>query len=204
MRELSADGKNTYIYENEYLSLSRDGIIEYSLESLFDSKMRNLNKSLDQAVEFIAQKTGISSGIYLEKIEPIEYNKNLGYRFFFNLKDGQIPLVLPSKEHSFIEIDVYSEFVKNYREYYIRKDDNPIYKKEKIYLTDIHRILNKNKKLFSYKSAMDILKNIDSLNLVYLSFNKFETEEPMLVYEMSYMDNIYYFNTEDGKLMMVR
>lgn len=204
MRELSADGKNTYIYENEYLSLSRDGIIEYSLESLFDSKMRNLNKSLDQAVEFIAQKAGISSGIYLEKIEPIEYNKNLGYRFFFNLKDGQIPLVLPSKEHSFIEIDVYSEFVKNYREYYIRKDDNPIYKKEKIYLTDIHRILNKNKKLFSYKSAMDILKNIDSLNLVYLSFNKFETEEPMLVYEMSYMDNIYYFNTEDGKLMMVR
>ena len=169
MRELSADGKNTYIYENEYLSLSRDGIIEYSLESLFDSKMRNLNKSLDQAVEFIAQKAGISSGI-----------------------------------HSFIEIDVYSEFVKNYREYYIRKDDNPIYKKEKIYLTDIHRILNKNKKLFSYKSAMDILKNIDSLNLVYLSFNKFETEEPMLVYEMSYMDNIYYFNTEDGKLMMVR
>lgn len=204
IREITVDGKNTYIYENEYLSLSSEGIIEYSLESLFDVKSRDLNKCLDRAVEFIAQKTGISSGIYLEKIEPCDYNENLGYRFFFNLKDGQIPLVLPSKDHSFIEIDVYSEFVKNYREYYIRKDDNPIYKREKIYLEAIHRIINKNRDLFDDKKAMDVLASVDNLNLVYLSFSSQEAEAPMLVYEMTYMGNIYYFNTESGKLMMVR
>ena len=204
IREITVDGKNTYIYENEYLSLSSEGIIEYSLESLFDVKSRDLNKSLDRAVEFIAQKTGISSGIYLEKIEPCDYNGNLGYRFFFNLKDGQIPLVLPSKDHSFIEIDVYSEFVKNYREYYIRKDNNPIYKREKIYLQDIHRIINKNKDLFNDVTTMDVLSAVENLNLVYLSFNNYEAEEPMLVYEMAYMGNIYYFNTESGKLMMIR
>lgn len=204
IREITVDGKNTYIYENEYLSLSSEGVIEYSLESLFDVKSRDLNKSLDRAVEFIAQKTGISSGIYLEKIEPCDYNGNLGYRFFFNLKDGQIPLVLPSKDHSFIEIDVYSEFVKNYREYYIRKDNNPIYKREKIYLKDIHRIINKNKDLFNDVTTMDVLSSVENLNLVYLSFNNYEAEEPMLVYEMAYMGNIYYFNTESGKLMMIR
>lgn len=204
IREITVDGKNTYIYENEYLSLSSEGVIEYSLESLFDVKSRDLNKSLDRAVEFIAQKTGISSGIYLEKIEPCDYNGNLGYRFFFNLKDGQIPLVLPSKDHSFIEIDVYSEFVKNYREYYIRKDNNPIYKREKIYLEDIHRIINKNRDLFNDVTTMDVLSAVENLNLVYLSFNNYEAEEPMLVYEMAYMGNIYYFNTESGKLMMIR
>ena len=204
IREITVDGKNTYIYENEYLSLSSEGVIEYSLESLFDVKSRDLNKSLDRAVEFIAQKTDISSGIYLEKIEPCDYNGNLGYRFFFNLKDGQIPLVLPSKDHSFIEIDVYSEFVKNYREYYIRKDNNPIYKREKIYLQDIHRIINKNKDLFNDVTTMDVLSAIENLNLVYLSFNNYEAEEPMLVYEMAYMGSIYYFNTESGKLMMIR
>ena len=204
IREITVDDKNTYIYENEYLSLSSEGVIEYSLESLFDVKSRDLNKSLDRAVEFIAQKTGISSGIYLEKIEPCDYNGNLGYRFFFNLKDGQIPLVLPSKDHSFIEIDVYSEFVKNYREYYIRKDNNPIYKREKIYLQDIHRIINKNKDLFNDVTTMDVLSSIENLNLVYLSFNNYEAEEPMLVYEMAYMGSIYYFNTESGKLMMIR
>lgn len=204
IREITVDGKNTYIYENEYLSLSSEGVIEYSLESLFDVKSRDLNKSLDRAVEFIAQKTGISSGIYLEKIEPCDYNGNLGYRFLFNLKDGQIPLVLPSKDHSFIEIDVYSEFVKNYREYYIRKDNNPIYKREKIYLEDIHRIINKNRDLFNDVTTMDVLSAVENLNLVYLSFNNYEAEEPMLVYEMAYMGNIYYFNTESGKLMMIR
>lgn len=204
IREITVDGKNTYIYENEYLSLSSEGVIEYSLESLFDVKSRDLNKSLDRAVDFIAQKTGISSGIYLEKIEPCDYNGNLGYRFFFNLKDGQIPLVLPSKDHSFIEIDVYSEFVKIYREYYIRKDNNPIYKREKIYLEDIHRIINKNRDLFNDVTTMEVLSAVENLNLVYLSFNNYEAEEPMLVYEMAYMGNIYYFNTESGKLMMIR
>lgn len=204
IREMSVDGKNTYVYENEYLSLSNDGIIEYSLESLFDVKSRDLNKSLDRAVEFIAQKTGISSGIYLEKIEPCDYNDSLGYRFFFNLKDGQIPLVLPSKDHSFIEIDVYSEFVKNYREFYIRKDDNPIYKNEKITIEGIHKILKKNRKTFNDRPVMEILSSIDNLNLVYLIFSSDVAEEPMLVYEMTYMGNFYYFNVEDGRLMMVR
>ena len=204
IREMSVDGKNTYVYENEYLSLSSDGIIEYSLESLFDVKSRDLNKSLDRAVEFIAQKTGISSGIYLEKIEPCDYNDSLGYRFFFNLKDGQIPLVLPSKDHSFIEIDVYSEYVKNYREYYIRKDDNPIYKKEKISIEGIHNILKKNRDSFNDKPVIDILSSIDNLNLVYLIFSSDEAEEPMLVFEMAYMGSFYYFNVEDGRLMMVR
>lgn len=204
IREITVDGNNTYIYEKEYLSLSYDGIIEYSLESLFDVRSRDLNKSLDKAVEFISQKTGISSGIYLEKIEPTDYNGNLGYRFFFNLKDGQIPLVLPSKDHSFIEIDVYSDYVKKYREYYIRKDDNPIYKKQEIYIKDIHRIINKNKDLFNNNSTMDILNSIDGLNLVYLSFNNVNSEKPMLVYEMLYMGKLYYFNTETGKLMMIR
>lgn len=205
IREMSVDGKNTYVYENEYLSLSSDGIIEYSLESLFDVKTRDLNKSLDRSVEFIAQKTGISSGIYLEKIEPCDYNDNLGYRFFFNLKDGQIPLVLPSKDHSFIEIDVYSEFVKNYREYYIRKDDNPIYKKEKINIEGIHKILKKNRATFDYKPVMDILSSIDNLSLVYLSYSSSpEAQEPSLVYEMTYMGSVYYFDVEDGNLMMVR
>ena len=204
IREMSVDGKNTYVYENEYLSLSSDGIIEYSLESLFDVKSRDLNKSLDRAVEFIAQKTGISSGIYLEKIEPCDYNDSLGYRFFFNLKDGQIPLVLPSKDHSFIEIDVYSEYVKNYREYYIRKDDNPIYKKEKISIEGIHKILRKNRRHFNNKPVMEILSSIENLNLVYLIFSSDEAEEPTLVYEMTYMGNFYYFNVENGSLMMVR
>ena len=204
IREITVDGNNTYIYEKEYLSLSYDGIIEYSLESLFDVRSRDLNKSLDKAVEFISQKTGISSGIYLEKIEPCDYNGNLGYRFFFNLKDGQIPLVLPSKDHSFIEIDVYSDFVKKYREYYIRKDNNPIYKKEEIYIKDIHRIINKNKELFNNNSTMAILNSVDSLNLVYLSSNNIDSEKPMLVYEMLYMGKLYYFNTETGKLMMIR
>lgn len=204
IREMSVDGKNTYVYENEYLSLSSNGIIEYSLESLFDVKSRDLNKSLDRAVEFIAQKTGISSGIYLEKIEPCDYNESRGYRFFFNLKDGQIPLVLPSKDHSFIEIDVYSEYVKNYREFYIRKDDDPIYKKDKISIEGIHKILRKNRRHFNNKSVMEILSSIDNLNLVYLIFSSEEAEEPTLVYEMTYMGNFYYFNVENGSLMMVR
>ena len=51
---------------------------------------------------------------------------------------------------------------------------------------------------------MEILSSIDNLNLVYLIFSSEEAEEPTLVYEMTYMGNFYYFNVENGSLMMVR
>ena len=73
-----------------------------------------------------------------------------------------------------------------------------------MYKRQIHRIINKNRDLFDDKKAMDVLASVDNLNLVYLSFSSKEAEAPMLVYEMTYMGNIYYFNTESGKLMMVR
>lgn len=204
IREISVAGKNTYVYEGEYLSLSENGFLEYSLESEFNVTERDLYKSLNRAVEFIAQKTGISSGIYLEKTEQIEFNGNLGYRFFFNLKEGQTPMILTSKDHSFIEIDVFSEYVKNYREFYIRKVDDPIYEEDEIYLESIHKILKKNRKIFSDRPVMDILKDIDNLSVVYLSFSTLEYDDLLLVYEMVYKGNKYYLSVDDGKLVMVR
>ena len=51
---------------------------------------------------------------------------------------------------------------------------------------------------------MDILSAIDNLNLVYLSSSGFQAQEPILVYEMAYMGRVYYFDVEDGNLMMVK
>ncbi|MBU5668388.1 hypothetical protein KQI68_00890 [Peptoniphilus sp. MSJ-1] len=204
IREISVAGKNTYVYEGEYLSISENGFLEYSLESEFNVPERNLYKSLNRAVEFIAQKTGISSGIYLENTEQIEFNGSLGYRFFFNLKEGQTPMILTSRDHSFIEIDVFSDYVKNYREFYIRKADNPIYEEDEIYLESIHKILKKNKKIFSDTPVMDILKEIDNLSIVYLSFSSLEYDDLLLVYEMVYKGNKYYLSVDEGKIVMVR
>jgi len=204
IREISVADKNTFIYEGEYLSLSKNGVIEYSLECKFYVTGRDLYKSLNRAVEFISQKTGISSDIYLDKTEPIEFNGNLGYRFFFNLKEGQVPMILTSRDHSFIEIDVYSDYVKNYREYYIRKADNPIYEEDDVYLESLHKVLKKNRRIFSNDNVMDILKNIDSVSIVYLSFSKFESDDLKLVYEIVYKGSKYYLSVDDGKLVMVR
>lgn len=203
IREITEDDKETFVYENEYLSLTNTSI-EYSNNSKFTNEDRNLYRSLNKAIEFIARKTSISGGIYLEKIEPLDLGENRGYSFYFNLKDGAIPLVLTSKDHSFIEIDVFSEHVKSYREYYIRKVDDPSYEQEDIYLEDIDDIARRNTHLFDGDKVVDMLSKITSINMVYLNDQESAVKKPKLVYEIICGDKKYYFDVTDGKLEMFK
>ncbi|MGI5949714.1 hypothetical protein [Peptoniphilus sp.] len=201
IREITEYDKDTFVYENEYLSLS-ENVIEYSNNSNFSVEDRNLYKSLNTAIEFISTKTGISGGIYLEKIEPIDLSTNKGYSFYFNLKDGAVPLVLSSEDNSFIEIDVFSDNVKSYREYYIRKVDDPSYEQEEIYLKSIDRVVYKNFRLFEGENLKDKISKINSVNIVYLNDKNNIGKRPMLAYEIIVGDRKYYFNITNGKLEM--
>lgn len=201
IREITEYDKDTFVYENEYLSLA-ENVIEYSNNSNFSVEDRNLYKSLNTAIDFISTKTGISSGIYLDKIEPLDSGENKGYSFYFNLKDGAVPLVLSSEEHSFIEIDVFSDNVKSYREYYIRKVDDPSYEQEEIYLKSIDRVVYKNFRLFEGENLKDKLSKINSINIVYLNDKNNIGKRPKLAYEIIVGDRKYYFNITNGKLEM--
>lgn len=201
IREITESDKDTFVYENEYLAL-KDRTIEYSNNSNFSVEDRNLYRSLNEAIEFISRKTGISGGIYLEKIEPVDFGENKGYSFYFNLRDESLPIVLGSEEDSFIEMDVFSDHVKNYREYYIRKVDNPSYEQEEIYLKKIDRIVLRNSSLFEGETLNEKLNRIDAINMVYLSGEDSIKERPMLTYEIKVKDAKHYFDITSGKLEM--
>lgn len=201
IREITESDKDTFVYENEYLAL-RDRTIEYSNNSNFTVEDRNLYKSLNKAIEFISRKTGISGGLYLEKIEPVDFGKNKGYSFYFNLKDGAVPLVLGSEENSFIEMNVFSDYVKNYREYYIRKVDDPSYEQEEFYLKKIDRIVLRNSSLFEGETLNEKLEKINAIGMVYLSDKESISERPKLTYEIIVANKKYYFDITSGKLEM--
>lgn len=202
IREITESDKDTFVYENEYLAL-KDRTIEYSNNSNFSVEDRNLYKSLNKAIEFISRKTGISGGLYLEKIEPVDFGENKGYSFYFNLKDGAVPLVLGSEEDSFIEMDVFSDYVKKYREYYIRKVDDPSYEQEEFYLKKIDRIVLRNSSLFEGETLKEKLGKINSISMVYLSDKDSISERPKLTYEMIVGNTKYYFDITSGKLEMM-
>lgn len=204
IREIYQMDKVNYVYENKFLSLNEDGTISYSNEDDFLVEDRNLYKSLNQAMLFISSKTGMTAQMYLEKVVPVEYKKNLGYRFYFNVKENSVPVVPLRKDQSYIEIEVYSDYVKSYKEIYRKKVEDPFYRREYVKMTPLYNILSANLKLFNQATPEDVLHGISYLSIVYLDNVKAENAPLEMALEVTYHDEWYYFDLQTGKMIMKR
>lgn len=205
IREISQIGSINYVYENKFLSISDNGIIEYQNQEQRGNIDRNLYESLLTATDFISKKTGLTSGIFLEKIKPIDIENGAkkGYRFYFNYKETQTPLILNSEKNSFIELEVYKDFVKSYREVYLKKIENPSVELETLRVKNIKDVVEKNLEILKGQSTEEVLKNINAVSIVYLSGDE-DTKKLKLHYEVSYKDRLYYFNISSGKFIRKR
>lgn len=204
IREIYQMDKINYVYENKFLSLNKDGSISYNNEDDFLVEDRNLYKSLNQALLFISGKTGMTAQIYLEKAVPVKYKKNLGFRFYFNLKENSVPVVPLAKDQSYIEIEVYSDHVKSYKELYRKKVEDPSYRKEYIKMAPLYNIISSNLQIFGQASPADVLRGISSLSIVYLDDVKAENAPLDMALEVTYNNQHYYFDLQTGKLIIQR
>ncbi len=205
IREISQKGSTNYSYENKFLSISDNGIIEYENRDKINNLDRNLYESLITATDFIYKKTGLTSGIFLEKIKPVDLKNEgkKGYRFYFNYKESQIPLILNSEKNSFIELEVYQDFVKSYREVYLKKIENPSVDREVVKIKNIKDVVENNLDIFGLKTKEEVLSNINALSIVYLSEEN-DAKKLKLYYEINYKEALYYFNISTGKFIRKR
>lgn len=213
IREITQADGTTYVYEDRFLKLLSSGIINYENPENFQIKENNLFLSLKTAMSFISSKMGISSYIRLNKIEPIKEKDNLGYKFTFNFTEDSIPVYLISnKLFDYIEIEVYSDHVKSYRQVYRSSIKEPEETYKEITETTIEEIIknNFNKFVENYNGIdeielIDIIQNIDDIDLVYidsdLNNNISQLEISVCI---SYKNRDLFFSLDDGKFIMER
>lgn len=213
IREITQADGTTYVYEDRFLKLLSSGIINYENPENFQIKENNLFLSLKTAMSFISSKMGISSYIRLNQIEPIKEKDNLGYKFTFNFTEDSIPVYLISnKLFDYIEIEVYSDHVKSYRQVYRSSIKEPEETYKEITETTIEEIIknNFNKFVENYNGIdeielIDIIQNIDDIDLVYidsdLNNNISQLEISVCI---SYKNRDLFFSLDDGKFIMER
>lgn len=115
------NGSTIYVYNQRVLKLDINGTLEY-FNSL-DKKVnkRNLYASMNTATDFISKNTDLIRNMYLNKIEEIEVDGSMGYRFTFGYRVGGIPVILGNEEvEDFIEMEVFNSEIRLYK-HHIRR-----------------------------------------------------------------------------------
>ncbi len=143
----------TYVYGLRSLKLRDDGSLFYTNGQDPKEERPNFYKSLEAALNFIGELTGIEDDLYISKIEEIDSQAHKGFKIYCNFRQDSFPIIL-KEEASYIEVEAYNDFIKSYRQFYRRPYENPGYYMEKIHPVSPEKIFE------SYMSQ----KNIDIKN----------------------------------------
>lgn len=123
IREITeSNGSTIYVHGQKVLKLNTNGTLEYfnPLEEVV--KKRDLYESMDTAAKFISANAGVPKEMYLNKIDEIEEDDNLGYKLTFKYRIRGIPVILGNREVvDFVEVEVFNNHVRSYK-HFIRKD----------------------------------------------------------------------------------
>lgn len=212
-----------YIYNEEILKIYNDGKIEY-FNSLNDTvSYRQLNTSLNTAIDFISNHMGWPEGVYLEGIEHVKWQGSKGYKFRFSYKVGNTKTILNNRDNSLetpIEIEVYNEQVRSYKRYVHNLDtiDYEPLPKDKKMLSPIN-ILQIEENYRPIQNRYIVSKGIDpediedfqreillSINDIYLAYyndsiNSFDKDKLIPVWVINIDNKSYVFDAYTGELV---
>lgn len=213
------NGSTIYIYNQRVLKLNVNGTLEYFHALEEDIKKRNLYESMNTAAEFISNRAKAPEGMYLSKIEKIEVDHSLGYKFIFRYRVRGIPVILGNEEVSdFVNIQVFNNHVRSYKHYARKHMDKPmesLYPEGKIlssikvidmnYDFILESYLEENEITIEDASKIeteDILGSIKNITLAYFDpCFKDISEELIAVWIIEMEKSIYAFDVYDGLLI---
>lgn len=211
IKEITQNDGTTFVNGDKFLKILNAGLIYYENPELIENTEENLYLSLKTAVVFMSSKMGVPNTIKMYKYEPLN-DKNIGsgYRFYFNFTQDNIPVYLDSNIASnYIIIDVYSDFIRSYRQIYRSAVEKP----EKIYheskKNDIFTLVNDNYNIFNINNenptVEEILKSLQNVDICYIDINKNDEKSKLIpALKIEYNNRNLFFNLKNGYFIMER
>ncbi len=203
--EIAQQNSTTYVYDNRILKFFEDGVITYEDRREGVPQEANLFKSIESTMNFIYNNTATGDNLILFNIIKTED----GYKFIFNHREQNLPLVLGNGEN-YIEVETKDNVVKTYRRVYRTKvgENYPEKSKSIVSLEEIYKL---NREYFRGIIAVGIegefftefLNRIDDIGICYVDTAIEST--PLKVCTILRMAGTdYYFDIESGELVMER
>ncbi len=218
IREIvESNGSTIYVYNQKALKLDINGTLEYfnGLEKTVTK--RNLYESMNTATNFISRNTDLIANMYLNKIEDIEIDNSVGYRFTFGYRVGGVPVILGNEEvDNFIQMEVFNKEVRLYKHHirrYMNNQAEDITFEKKIlssfkvidmnYEYIMNAYLKENKLALKEEEEIieKVLTSIKKIELAYFDPSlKTIGEELIPVWVIESDDGIYAFDIYNGEL----
>lgn len=219
IREIvESNGSTIYVYNQKVLKLDINGTLEYfnGLEKAINK--RNLYESMNAATDFISRNTDLIAAMYLNEIEEIEVDGNLGYRFTFGYRVGGISVILGNEEiDDFIEMEVFNSEVRSYKHHirrYMYNQLEEITFEKKIlssfkvidmndeYIMDAYLKENEVDAKEKEEIIEEVLSSIKNIDLAYFDPSlKTTGEELVPVWVIESEEGFYAFDVYNGELV---
>lgn len=209
VKEIREDDAVTMVYGLRSLRIKEDGELFYTNSEEYKKESPNYYKSIESCVNFISRISGLDSDIYISDSVPIKDKDREGYKISFNFRQDSIPISLIEGEN-YIEVEVFNDHIKSYREFYRRPGENPSNEPEKLTPVSIETIFESYMKYKdlpieaeTYKEQFDdFVKSIDYMHLCYLDSKEPEGENLLKVsIEVDIDNSRIYFDPTSGEVL---
>lgn len=221
LREIvERNGSTIYIYNQNVLKIYKNGYLEYFSPLEEPVRERNLYISLNTIANFISSHSGALKGMYLDRIEEVEWDNNLGYKLVFKYRVKGMPLVVGCTDvEPSIEVEVYNKYVRSYkrfvREEVILQNDEKILNGEN--MLSAFDIIDMNYNLLESRYILDkgiankgenhnlnkeVIDGIEDISLAYFDPCQKEGNEKLIgVWSLTIEGRVYAFDVYTGKLI---
>lgn len=221
LREIvERNGSTIYIYNQNVLKIYKNGYLEYFSPLEEPVRERNLYISLNTVANFISSHSGALKGMYLDRIEEVEWDNNLGYKLVFKYRVKGMPLVVGCTDvEPSIEVEVYNKYVRSYkrfvREEVILQNDEKILNGEN--MLSAFDIIDMNYNLLESRYILDkgiankgenhnlnkeVIDGIEDISLAYFDPCQKEGNEKLIgVWSLTIEGRVYAFDVYTGKLI---
>ncbi|MDO5040524.1 MAG: hypothetical protein Q4D95_00375 [Peptoniphilus sp.] len=207
VNQITQSEETIYAFGQKYLKFSNDGTIEYVNNEEFSSQNLNLYTSLNTGINFIISILGSAENLRVVGIEKLDEAGNMGYRIFFNYIEDNIT-VYPHREDkkSYLEVEVYSNHVKSFKQLYRRRVETHSTVEEVQSIMYLDRIVDRNIEKFvpssNEKSLREILGKITSISTVYIDDMKPGSTALLPALKINYEGRQLYFSLKSGRFLM--
>lgn len=223
IREITeSNGSTIFLHKERWLKLNASGYIEYFSPLEEKVKERNLYLSLLSASEFINERTRAQKGMYLAKVEEIEADGSVGFKFTFKYRIRGIPVILGNKDvGEYITMEVFNNHIRSYK-HLARKELNmnltPVADNRKM-LTS-YEVIDKNdeflwnkylekrnmtKAQFQGDVAEAVFSSIEDITLSYYDPSLKDNQERLIgVWAIQADGSLYAFDAYTGTLVFER
>lgn len=202
-----------YVYGQKTLSIDQNGLIDFiNGQTETRGQESNLTDSIEVALSFVLQKTGIAKKVYFDSVKKIERDGRKGYHLELNYLENDYPVFPIGKENqsAYIKMDIIENNVEHFSYLYRTDAEQEVLNNSKKTLVKIEDAINKNIDQLGLevglpgKPLVEILERVENINVCLLD-QVDKTSKPLVYgYELDFGHKKIYFHGLSGEMIMER